>query len=786
MKDYLKNPFAARGAAFWLNLLGLSLAFVIFYVLVAEVMWHVTFDRFHKDADRVCQVYHKNILLEKTRWGSYHKKYQNEHGEIGTCAASFAENISKYTQDIEASVLISYPEHKYWLASVGAEKDSIQASFITYRGNLFDVFTFDFVEGNSEGGNNSGNLFLPLSLAKKLYGEKGPYIGRECTVNSGKVKFVAGVYRDFPTNSQMGNSVYESMSEAVWQNLVSLEWINNWWHKLFVKLREGVDGEDVSNRLIDSSPSIRETTEHFTFIPLPDLFYTNENEETDAAFEKRAGNRIVVMYLAQIALFVILMAAINYINFSIAKAPAQIKEMNIRRILGEKVWNIRFRLLGQAFFNILMAMLLAWGVLIVIIRNGFMNDWLKCELDFSNNASVLWMLVVLVVLIPIVAGGYPAWYITSRKPALVINGGYALSPAGKTFRKTLIGFQFSVSLVAIMMMLLVSGQNHYMRTTPVGYARDSIIYVTGKTDLKDYQVPLTETLKVHSSIKDVSWSQFRLGEDKNTMSVISNNAFIVSFPVSHDFFTTMGIKITEGRNFRPEDNNVHILNETARKKCNLELNGDFFFGEIIGFCEDVKYGSLKNKVGPVAFSLNHEGGNQCAIRLTSPDRKAEAISYVNEVFAKVSEGAFEWEVSTSKDIADVTYAKEMRLLKLLMLVSIISLAIPLIGIFGLVLFETRARRKEIGVRKVFGATTRGILVMFNWQYIRILIVCFIFAAPVAYSLYERWIESFAYRTPMHWWLFGVAFLIVAIVICLTVTVQSWRAAKERPVETIMK
>ena len=133
-----------------------------------------------------------------------------------------------------------------------------------------------------------------------------------------------------------------------------------------------------------------------------------------------------------------------------------------------------------------------------------------------------------------------------------------------------------------------------------------------------------------------------------------------------------------------------------------------------------------------------------------------------------------------------SYAEEMKQLKLLMLVSIISLLIPLIGVFGLVLFETKARRKEIGIRKVFGATTRGILVMFNMQYLRTLVVCFIVAAPVAYTLYNRWIESFAYRTPLHWWLFGMAFLIVTAIVCLTVTVQSWRAARERPVETIMK
>ena len=174
------------------------------------------------------------------------------------------------------------------------------------------------------------------------------------------------------------------------------------------------------------------------------------------------------------------------------------------------------------------------------------------------------------------------------------------------------------------------------------------------------------------------------------------------------------------------------------------------------------------------------------LRLTSPDKIAEVSRYVDEVFAKVIDGTSEWEIYTNSDIADAAYADEMKQLKLLVLVSIISFLIPLIGVFGLVLFETQARRKEVGIRKVFGATTKRILVMFNWEYLRILVVCFVIAAPVAYSLYERWIETFAYRTPMHWWLFGVAFLLVAAVICLTVTVQSWRAAKERPVDTIMK
>ena len=188
----------------------------------------------------------------------------------------------------------------------------------------------------------------------------------------------------------------------------------------------------------------------------------------------------------------------------------------------------------------------------------------------------------------------------------------------------------------------------------------------------------------------------------------------------------------------------------------------------------------------MAFGVTENVGNKLVVRLNAPERVDEVIRFVNEQNQRISGGRCELSFYTPDRMFGSTYASEMKQLKLLLVGAIVSLLIPLIGVFGLVLFETRAKRKEIGIRKVFGATTRGILVMFNMQYLRILAACFIIAAPVAYTLYNRWIESFAYRTPMHWWLFAVAFLIVAFVVCLTVTVQSWRAAKERPVETIMK
>ena len=269
------------------------------------------------------------------------------------------------------------------------------------------------------------------------------------------------------------------------------------------------------------------------------------------------------------------------------------------------------------------------------------------------------------------------------------------------------------------------------------------------------------------------------------------------YVVEPNFLDVMGIRITEGRNFRQEDQFSLILNEAARREYgSIPLGTEFgiYFAtkdgkgtEVVGYAEDVNARNIRNLIGPSAFHVNTLYQlDKMAVRVSSPEKMAAVIRQVEDVCQKHGWTEKDYSIITKERVLERAYREENNQKTLVLTGSIISLVISLIGVFGLVLFETRAKRKEIGIRKVFDATTRRILVMFNMQYLRILAVCFIVAAPVAYSLYGRWIESFAYRTPMHWWLFGVAFLIVALVVCLTVTIQSWRAAKERPVETIMK
>ncbi|MBR4846222.1 MAG: ABC transporter permease, partial [Bacteroidaceae bacterium] len=414
MKEFLKNLFAARGAAFWLNLLGLSLAFVIFYVLMAEVMWHVTFDRFHKDADRVCQVFYKDITPDEWEELAGYSKIEKKH-----FTTAFVEEICRSTQDFEASVIVANAYY-YGLVPTDIEvvTDSIEIPAVEATEGLFEVFTFDFIEGGTTAISDPNNVFIPLSLAKKLFGETGPYVGRRCGERNKWEAYVGGVYRDFPSNTQLDNVIYRRFSHERWER--------NWDVNLFVKLREGVDGEKLSEQLLANSIMLRNESGHFTFLPIHDVYFADIDEKTHMgeSFRRHGGNYAIVSLLALVALLVIIVAAINYTNFSMAMVPYQIKEINVRRVFGEKASNIRWRLMWQALLNITLALLLAYALLIIIIQNGLVDEWLKCDLALGNNGVVIGMIIVLAMLLPVVAGGYPAWYVTSRKPSLVINGNF--------------------------------------------------------------------------------------------------------------------------------------------------------------------------------------------------------------------------------------------------------------------------------------------------------------------------------------------------------------------------
>ncbi|MBQ8360404.1 MAG: ABC transporter permease [Bacteroidaceae bacterium] len=787
MKEFLYNLFATRRVAFYLNLLGLTLAFVIFYVLMAEVKWVHGFDRQHRDSGQLYKLQY----------------YNGDHSTFMFTGARVNEIANSLPDGVEA-LAVTFGENKFDVVPSDSAfgKEPIRFKINPVLPGWTEVFTFDMVEGDSHFSGKPHEIIVPLSAARKLFGECDSYLGLTFEpAKDAKTYFqVTGVYRDFPKNTIVSNTCYMVIPEGLYGKVKKDN--TNSSYQCYLRLHKGITSElaekDLFTKYINNAPSAKPNEEElaqagFRLYPLHDVYFM------DKADFGGGGSRDMLLLYFMLAILVVIIAAINYINFALAMIPYHIKAINVRKIFGASTSSLRLSLVGQTVVVILLSVSLAIGALWFIVQGGYLDELMNSDLALDKNLDVLCIMMVVALLVVLGAGAYPTWYQTSRKPALVINGNFALSERGRMLRKGLIGMQFTSSLVVIILLFLMNSQHHYIATKPVGYARDSIFYLQSSR-LNDVSVSeaIKSDLNMLPDVVGASKCMDVLGEKDVSMewgfSHEGQPLRLQVYVVEPDFLDVMGIQITEGRNFRHEDHFSFILNETARKeygsiplgtKFNITFEGKDV--DVVGYAEDIHARNMRNLIGASAFHVNTLYKlNKIAIRVSSPEKMAAVIRQVEDVCQKHDLADKDYSIITKERVLERAYREENNQKTLVLIGSIISLVISLIGVFGLVLFETQSKRKEIGVRKVFGATTRGILAMFNMQYLRILAACFVIAAPVAYYLYMVWVESFAYRTPMHWWLFGVAFLIVAAIVCLTVTIQSWRAAKERPVETIMK
>jgi putative ABC transport system permease protein len=339
-------------------------------------------------------------------------------------------------------------------------------------------------------------------------------------------------------------------------------------------------------------------------------------------------------------------------------------------------------------------------------------------------------------------------------------------------------------------------QNRFMQNSPLGYEKDNLIAVD-IARIYDSREAFTNQIKTYSGVEDVTYSQVLLSSSdsytKWGRKYRGKDVLYMVFSVDYAFLKVMGIQISDGRDFRQEDTNmeqpVWVFNESARKEYNLELNTSFDNngGEIIGFMPDIKFASFRMAVEPMAFCVMPSQWNNrtniANIKLNKNANMRAALSHINATLAKFNTD-HTFDVRFYDEVMQRLYEKESALSSLITLFSMLAIFISVVGVFGLVVFDSESRRKEIGIRKVLGASVMGIVVMFNKAYFRILLICFVIAAPLAWYAVTRWLENFAYKTPMHWWVYLLAFVVIGMITVATVTFQNWRVANDNPVNAI--
>lgn len=761
-----------------LNVMGLSIAFAAFIILMIQLQYDWGFDRFQKNAERIYRV----------------GLYTPDWGNQVVVSPPFAEAFVQSSPHIETGALLSS-----WGSQLALKRgnDTNETSFWcpvnAITSEYASVFDFQMLEGKIESLDNPGYVLIAQSQAEKFFGDE-PAVGKQLTAD--KLSFVVGgVYKDFPQNSVIQNAVYRRIGEKENQD----NWNANG-YQLYVLLDDPGKKDqiiaDFKNHFNHEYYDWK--TKDVRLTQLTDIYY-----EADARFDsqKDKGNKTMVFVLFTIAVLIVVIAGINFTNFSNALVPMRIRSINTQKVLGGSDNTLRCAMLVEA-----VAICLFSFILSLFIVKGMANTWLadmvSGELSLKANIPLLIGAGVLAALTGLLAGAYPAWHITSFSPALVLKGSFGLSPSGKRMRSLLVSFQYVISFALIIAALFIYLQNHYMLASSLGFDKEHVAIVELNGQLIKNIEAVENRLEQEVSVQEVSFAEDLLSaSDEYTdfgRGYRENNVQFKVFVVSPDFLRLMNIPVISGRDFLQEDSKsvggVYLFNEAARLQYDL-VAGEYITGNewyeappalIAGFIDDIKYASFRTEVAPMAFYVSPAAGYRpryAYIKIKAGADIRDAVASIRKALTSIDKN-FPAEIRFYDTILNNLYKRELSIGWLISLFSLIAVFISVVGVLGLVIFESEYRKKEIGLRKVHGATTSQILLMFNKVYVRILIVCFVLAIPVAYYGVNRWMVYFAYKIPMYWWVYAVAFVVVSVITFLTVTFQNWKTANENPVESI--
>jgi len=770
--------------AMGLNLLGLAAAFVAFLLLMMQWNYDREFDRHDPNAEYIYRI----------DMGS------GDRGKLAVICRPLAEMLMQSSPHIQAGCLLNSWEFEPVLTvEQNGVRNTFKESMMSVSDGFTDVFHFDLLEGEVKSLADMKHILIPLSVSQKWFGNESA-VGKMVFNEMGNSLTVCGVYRDFLKNSTIGNIIYGSMGNENKQ-----EW-SNWNYNFYIRtdlkdtraVQELIDSylnrEDVKN----SDERLADGVELFA-VALPDI----HSYEPVLYDNTPRTSKQTMMLIFSIAIVILLIAGINYTNFSTAISPLRMKNINTQKVLGATSGELRRDLLTESVIVSLFAYLL--GILILWnLEQTTLNQLVKADIHIWNHPFLLLITAGIAIVLGLLAGLYPAYYTTSFEPALVLKGSFGLSPKGRMLRNLLMGFQFIASFALIIGSLFMYLQNRYTHTASLGYDKEALIVSDLSWNSKKSCTVLENQLKTHPEIAEVTFTQHpfamegdvymnwgREYKDKD----ISFNVLCVS----PSFPDVVGLKPKEGRNFREGDQQMKfgafLINEKMQKEYGIQVGDMIDSMQVVGVVPDYIYGSMRRSITPTALMvygkqmIEWNGGspeNTYAYMYVKTQKGVnldDALHIVRGELEKVDPD-YPFDVRFFDDVLNQLYKNEQRLTTLITLFSLLAVFISVVGVFGLVVFDSESRRKEIGVRKVLGSTTGEILWMFNKNYLRILVVCFIIASPFAWYGVNGWLQNFAYKIPIYWWVFLIAFLLVSVVTLLTVTYQNWHAANENPVNSI--
>lgn len=699
-----------------LNILGLSVAFAAFMVIMMQVDYDKNFDTFHKNTD--------NIYRVELQWDK-----ESTQAVLSRPMANVFMNFSPHI--VAGAVTSPFYNETFYSVDKGVEKSTYMEPTMIVDPSFTDVFDFDILDGSVDALKEPGKVLVPESLARKIFGEESA-VGKQITAKESKgllVGFfttpegnytIGGIYKDLPLNSIIRNTIFLKMDEKAD--------LHNWGnssYNFYVRLDHPESAKDlVSDFLVyykknelGKNMSWYSGEPNFRLTRLPDVHYA-----TDVTFDMTPkSSRQTVLVLIAISLVILIIAGINFTNFSTALTPMRVKSINTQKVLGSSDGVLRFSLLMEAVCISTVAYLLAlW--MVHMAGNSTIAKLVDADMSLFAHPLLLSATALIALLTGLLAGLYPSYYMTSFSPALVLKGSFGLSPAGRRLRNVLICIQFIVSFTLIIGSMFMSLQNRFMQNSPLGYDKDQII-VTNLT------APVLKSSDAfRSSLK--TYGEFMLSSQDQYMEwgreLKGENIQFQCMPIDPSFLKVMNIPVTEGRDFREEDaltaEGAYIFNERARNLYDISLGDKIDGANIVGFIPDIKFASFRTEVTPMAFYVRGKGygggADYAYIKVKGDSNLQAAMAHVKSVLNEIHPD-YPFNVKFFDQVLNTLYEKEENLSSLITLFSLIAVFISMVGVFGLVVFDSQYRKKEIGIRKIMGSTTSEILIMFNKTYIYI-------------------------------------------------------------------
>ena len=665
----------------------------------------------------------------------------------------------------------------------------------------FKMFDYNVLDGSvKEFGADPFQAVLTLSEAHRLFGVEQA-VG-EIIIIEKQPFTVCAVVKDPPLNSSFTHQVLLPVEAQ----RITLEWAqhkydgNYFTASYFVRLSKKADKGNII-RSIEKffKEENRQATPYL--LPLKKMHF--EDRTTHPTFDR--GDSKPVYLLSILALLLVVVACLNYINLATARNHIRAKEMDIKKILGAKPWNLFGQMMYEAWWANFLAMLCA--LLLVMALVPYVETRFQVSLSYFRS-PVLWMVFVVVLcLTTLLSGVYPAVMLGLLKPLTAIRGGTVLGAKSGTVRKVLVVFQFVVSAGLILAIMVLSLQTNYIRNDDPGYNRYGVAsFIIPFRINPNMQQNIKEELGAYPSIQSVSLSS--TGSIARVTSGINGGANwdgyddsdhryrdfkikISSMNVDADFLQTLGLKMVEGRWFNRDystDRNNVVINETAAKELNIAAPyvGQRFSvwgrqGEIIGIVKDFHFNSRHYKIGPMV--LSNTGENFWVVFKSQPGKMSEAVAAAREVWQRFFPEA-PFEVRDTEDVYNNLYQDDAKQAQMVSMFGLLSIFISCLGLFGLVTFTAETRTKEIGIRKVLGAKVRQMVYMLSKEFLVLVGIAMLVAFPMAYYWLHRMLQDYAYRISITWWMFALAAAITVLLTLLTVGRQAIRAATANPVESI--